>query len=128
MNFTKRLIVKPGKTIKLADWDAGETFGCDKDHAEKLLKKSTARLAELEYRLYAEGKRSVLIVLQGMDASGKDGTVRHVASGLNPQSCRVTSFKAPTAEELAHDFLWRIHKAGPAHGEIGIFNRSHYED
>jgi PPK2 family polyphosphate:nucleotide phosphotransferase len=126
MNLTKRLMVRPGS--KLNDWDAGETFGFKKDEAEALLEKNVRRLAEREYRLYAEGKRALLIVLQGMDASGKDGTVRHVMSGLNPQSCRVTSFKVPTAEERAHDFLWRVHKAVPAHGEIGIFNRSHYED
>ena len=85
-------------------------------------------IAELQQRLYAEGKRALLIILQGMDTSGKDGTVRHVLSGVNPQGCRVTSFKAPTAEELAHDFLWRIHRAVPAKGEIGVFNRSQYEE
>lgn len=126
MNLAKRLMVRPSS--KLGDWDAGETFGFKKDESHALLEKNVGRLAELEYRLYAESKRALLIVLQGMDASGKDGTVRHVMSGLNPQSCRVTSFKVPTAEEQAHDFLWRIHRAVPAHGEIGIFNRSHYED
>ena len=82
----------------------------------------------LQERLYAEGTRSVLVVLQGLDASGKDGTIRHVFTGVNPQGCRVTSFKAPTPVELAHDFLWRVHAECPARGMIGIFNRSHYED
>ncbi|MEI6084526.1 MAG: polyphosphate kinase 2 family protein [Verrucomicrobiota bacterium] len=128
MNFTQHLRVKPGHKLKLADWDAGATLGFEKDKAQDLLAKNTRRLAALQTRLYAESRRAVLIVLQGMDASGKDGTVAHVMGGVNPQGCRVTSFKAPTTEERAHDFLWRIHKAVPARGEIGIFNRSHYED
>ncbi len=85
-------------------------------------------LRALQYRLFAENRRTVLVVLQAMDAAGKDGLVRGVFSGLNPQGCTVTSFKAPSPEELHHDFLWRIHKAVPPHGEIGVFNRSHYED
>jgi PPK2 family polyphosphate:nucleotide phosphotransferase len=128
MNLTKKLRLKPGHDVRLSKWDADYTIGLDKDDAAKILKKNIERLAELEYRLYAESQRSLLIVLQGMDAAGKDGTVRHVMSGLNPQSCRVTSFKVPSTEEQSHDFLWRIHKAVPARGEIGIFNRSHYED
>ena len=87
-----------------------------------------AELAELQERLYAESKRSILLVLQGLDASGKDGTIKHVFTGLNPQGCRVSSFKAPTPVELAHDFLWRVHAQCPERGMIGIFNRSHYED
>src|SRR5262249_47194221 len=86
------------------------------------------RLGVLHNRLYAEAKRSVLLVLQGMDASGKDGVTRSVFTGVNPQGCRVESFKVPTAPELAHDFLWRVHSVCPGHGEITIFNRSHYED
>jgi PPK2 family polyphosphate:nucleotide phosphotransferase len=82
----------------------------------------------LAYRLYAENKRSLLVILQGIDAAGKDGTIRVVMSSVNPQSCQVVSFKAPSAEELDHDFLWRIHRAVPRHGDIGIFNRSQYED
>jgi PPK2 family polyphosphate:nucleotide phosphotransferase len=128
MNFTKHLAVKPGKKFKLADWDAGDTLGFDKEHAQAVLQKNVRRLFDWQARLYAENRRALLIVLQGMDAAGKDGTIAHVMGGLNPQGCRVTSFKAPTAEELAHDFLWRVHKAVPARGEIGIFNRSHYED
>lgn len=128
MNFTKRLRVKPGHSLALADWDADETLGLTKDAAQAALRKNNQRLAELQARLFAEGRHAVLIVLQGMDASGKDGTVAHVMSGVNPQSCRVTAFKVPTAEERAHDFLWRVHRAVPARGELGIFNRSHYED
>ena len=129
MSFAKRFKVKPGKKVDLADWDPGYTDGFEhKEDAEELLAKNIRRLDELQYLLYAENRRAVLIVLQGMDASGKDGTIRHVMSGLNPQGCRVTSFKAPSAEELAHDFLWRIHRAAPAKGELGIFNRSQYED
>lgn len=129
MNFTKQFIVKPGHPVRLAKHDAAETAGWkDKQHAAAQLDRNIAELQKLEYRLYAEGRRSLLIVLQAMDAGGKDGTIRHVMSGLNPQSCRVTSFKAPSPEERAHDFLWRIHRAVPGKGEIGIFNRSHYED
>ena len=86
------------------------------------------KLDVLQERLYAEGSRGVLVVLQGIDTAGKDGTIRHVMSGINPQGCVVTSFKAPTPVEKAHDFLWRIHPHCPSHGHIGIFNRSHYED
>jgi PPK2 family polyphosphate:nucleotide phosphotransferase len=128
MNLTQKLLVRPGHKIRLADCDPENAAGLKKDKAGELLPRNIARLTELQYRLYAENRRALLVVLQGMDASGKDGTVRHVMTGVNPQSCRVTSFKVPTAEERAHDFLWRIHRAVPARGEIGIFNRSHYED
>lgn len=128
-HFHKMLVVPPGSRLKLGRLDPDATCGFgDKDKAAKLLTKNVERLAELQYRLYAENRRALLIVLQAMDAGGKDGTIRHVMSGMNPQGCRVTSFKAPSADELAHDFLWRIHKAVPAKGEIGVFNRSHYED
>ena len=100
----------------------------DKDEAKAELEKNIARLAELQEVLYAEGKHALLIILQAMDAAGKDGTIRQVMSGINPQGCHVTSFKAPTAEELSHDFLWRIHQHVPPKGLIGVFNRSHYED
>jgi PPK2 family polyphosphate:nucleotide phosphotransferase len=86
------------------------------------------QLAELQNRLWAERRRSLLVVLQALDAGGKDGTIRKVFTGVNPQGVRVTSFKAPTTEELEHDFLWRVHRAAPGAGEIGVFNRSHYED
>jgi len=129
MKWTQRLRIKPGHTVRLADRDAGWTGDFkNKDDASDALAENIARMAKLQNLLYAERKHAVLIVLQGMDASGKDGTIRHVMSGLNPQSCYVRSFKEPTAEELGHDFLWRIHHVVPARGEIGIFNRSHYED
>ncbi len=128
MNFIKRFEVRPGRKFHLRDCDPGETGNVTKASAQPLLAKNIQRLAELQYQLYAENKRALLIILQAMDAGGKDGTIRHVFSGLNPQGCRVTSFKAPSADELAHDFLWRIHRAVPAKGEIGVFNRSHYED
>jgi PPK2 family polyphosphate:nucleotide phosphotransferase len=129
MKLGKRFMVKPHTRLRLGEFDPDDTAGFEKgDKAQAHLEKNIARMDELQYRLYAESRRALLIVLQGMDASGKDGTVRHVMSGLNPQGCRVTSFKVPSAEEAAHDFLWRIHQAVPAHGQIGIFNRSHYED
>jgi PPK2 family polyphosphate:nucleotide phosphotransferase len=128
-NFSKELIATPGKKIKLDKWDPEDTLGWDKNHKMKAsLAKTIEKLDELQYLLYAEHKRALLIVLQGLDAAGKDGTIRHVMAGVNPQGCRVTSFKKPTSEELSHDFLWRIHKAVPPVGDIGIFNRSHYED
>jgi PPK2 family polyphosphate:nucleotide phosphotransferase len=129
MRYYKQFRVKPGARVRLAGLDPDDTGGLrDKSEAEKPMQKNLERLSALQYLLYAEGRRALLIVLQAMDAGGKDGTIRHVMSGLNPQSCRVTSFKVPTPAELAHDFLWRIHAAVPAKGEIGIFNRSHYED
>ena len=124
-NFTDQLIIKPGKRVKLSKWDAEQTLGWDKNHKmRQSLDQAIERIDKLQYLLYAEHKRAVLIVLQGIDAAGKDGTIRHVMTGVNPQGCRVTSFKKPSAEEMAHDFLWRIHKAVPEYGDIGIFNRS----
>src|ERR1700733_4962476 len=129
MKMEKRFRVPPNIKVRLSDFDPDDTAGFDKgDKAHERLEKNMERMAVLEYRLYAESRRSLLIILQGMDAAGKDGTVRHVMPGLNPQNCRVTSFKGPSTEEAAHDFLWRIHKAMPEKGEIGIFNRSQYED
>ena len=123
------LSVKPGKQIRLRNFDANDTGGIKKKKAAAVeIQENLAVLDELGYRLYAEGRRSLLLVLQGMDCSGKDGTIRHVMQGFNPQSCQVTAFKQPGVEELAHDFLWRISRAGPRKGFIGIFNRSHYED
>ncbi len=107
--------------------DRSEFLG-DKDQAEAEVKHITRELDDLQERLYAEGKRAMLFVIQAPDTGGKDGTIRHVFGNLNPQGCRVASFKAPSATELAHDYLWRIHAAMPRRGEIGIFNRSHYED
>jgi PPK2 family polyphosphate:nucleotide phosphotransferase len=100
----------------------------DKDEAVEETDKLVAQLDELQERLYAEGTRSLLIILQAIDTGGKDGTIRHVMRSINPQGCQVTSFKVPNPEERKHDFLWRVHKAVPAKGMIGIFNRSHYED
>jgi PPK2 family polyphosphate:nucleotide phosphotransferase len=116
--------------FKLPDHDPAETFGLetDMDKVGPMLAKGVARLAELQERLYADGQWSVLLVFQGMDAAGKDGVVKHVMSGINPEGCEVYSFKAPSAEELAHDFLWRVNKSLPMRGRIGIFNRSHYEE
>ena len=129
MKLHKELLVKPGQPVALAKFDPGNTFGWEKsDAVAKRLEQNTARLAELQLRLFAASRHAVLIILQGLDASGKDGTVRHVMTGLNPASCRVHSFKVPTAEEARHDYLWRIHQVVPARGEICVFNRSHYED
>jgi PPK2 family polyphosphate:nucleotide phosphotransferase len=114
--------------VNLAALDPAETDGMKRRHASGAAARDDERIMELQNRLYAEGKRSVLIVLQGTDTSGKDGTVRHALHGLNPQGTRVTSFKAPTPAELRHDFLWRIRRELPRPGEIAIFNRSHYED
>jgi len=123
-----RLLVPPGRKFRLKDRATDDTFEVSKEHAEEALTRHVDKLQALHELLYAENKRSLLIVLQGMDAAGKDGTIKHVMSGVNPQGCAVTSFKQPSAAELAHDFLWRIHAAVPAKGAIGIFNRSQYED
>ena len=122
------LAVRPGSRVRLASQDHGETHGWDKEAASPALEKQVARLADLQDRLWAEARRSVLVVLQGIDAAGKDGTINKVMEAFNPQGCAVTSFKVPSAEELAHDYLWRVHQKVPRKGEIGIFNRSHYED
>ena len=124
-----RLIVQPGSAAGLERRDTRATLGLPgKEEAKAELLDLLEELAALQGRLYAEATRSVLLILQGLDASGKDGTIRHVFTGVNPQGCRVTSFKAPTSHELAQDFLWRVHAECPARGMIGIFNRSHYED
>jgi PPK2 family polyphosphate:nucleotide phosphotransferase len=119
----------PHSKVQLADFDASHVAGdWTKQTAKQEARENSEKINELAYRLYAENRRAVLLVLQGMDTSGKDGTIRHVLAGVNPQSFQITSFKQPTAEDLAHDFLWRIHKAAPRRGQIGVFNRSHYED
>jgi PPK2 family polyphosphate:nucleotide phosphotransferase len=122
------LAVRAGKKFHLTDIDPDDTHGLDKKQAEERLETHRAQLLEMQNVLYAESRRSVLIVLQGIDAGGKDGTIRHVMSGLNPQGVSVTSFKVPEGEEKRHDYLWRVHRAVPEWGKIGIFNRSHYED
>lgn len=122
--------VKPGQRVNLAEWDPSEhsAFDGKKKAGRKELEKLNGKLEVLQERLYAEGKHRVLIVLQGMDTAGKDGTIRHVFDGVNPQGVRVASFKVPTPDELAHDFLWRVHQQVPGNGTMTIFNRSHYED
>jgi PPK2 family polyphosphate:nucleotide phosphotransferase len=127
-NLADRLLVAPGSKIKLADFDPGATHGVSKAAATRHLAKNLERLSVLQYLLYAEARRSLLVVLQGIDAGGKDGTIQHVMSGLNPQGVDVTSFKVPEGAEKRHDYLWRVHSAVPEWGKIGIFNRSHYED
>ncbi|MBZ8179419.1 polyphosphate kinase 2 family protein [Oscillatoria salina] len=121
--------VKPGERISLAEIDPNqsEDYQTKKD-IKKKLKREKKRLATLQERFYAENKRSLLIVLQSMDTGGKDGTIKHVFQGINPQGCRVWSFKMPSQEEASHDFLWRYHQRAPKQGMITIFNRSHYED
>ncbi len=127
MPATHRL--QPGQSIDLTQWPTtADDFHDDRKRAEKRFKKLRKEIALLQHRLYSEGKQSLLVVLQAMDAGGKDGTIRRVFEGVNPQGVRVTSFKVPSKEELAHDFLWRIHKAVPGKGMIGVFNRSQYED
>jgi PPK2 family polyphosphate:nucleotide phosphotransferase len=129
MTFSERFRVKPGAKVRLASIRTDATPGVrDEAEADELLEENRRALEHWQSVLWAEDRRSLLIVLQGMDGSGKDGTIRAVMRGVNPQGCRVTPFKAPSGEELDHDFLWRIHRAVPPKGEIAIFNRSHYED
>jgi len=125
-----RYCVKPGSRVDLSRWDPNDkgVFEEGKKEGRKRLLKLNEELEALQELLYAEHNHKVLIVLQGMDTSGKDGTIRRVFEGVNPQGVRVASFKSPTREELDHDYLWRVHKHAPARGEMVIFNRSHYED
>jgi PPK2 family polyphosphate:nucleotide phosphotransferase len=125
-----RFRIDQSSGFKLADCDPGDTCGLDidKKEAKELLETGVKRLAKLQERLYAEGHWAVLAILQGIDTSGKDGVIKHVLSGVNPQGCEVHSFKQPSSLELAHDFLWRCTVALPARGRIGIFNRSYYEE
>ncbi len=127
-HLAKELAVRPGSRFSLSSVDPADTHGIDKKSANGRLEKNLERLSVLQYLLYAEGSRALLVVLQGIDAGGKDGTIRHVMTGLNPQGVQVTPFKVPEGEETRHDYLWRIHRAVPERGKIGIFNRSHYED
>ena len=128
-NFSKELAVKPGEKVKLEKYDPAEDARLGKRSQNEVEPgEALAKLDSLQYLLYADEEARLLVVLQALDAGGKDGTIRHVMSGVNPQGCKVTSFKVPSPEEAAHDFLWRIHKAVPEYGDIGIFNRSHYED
>ncbi len=126
----KEYLVKPGEKVKLAAWDANDTgdFKGNKQQAKLETGKLNEKLQDLQEVLYAEHRHKILVVLQGMDTSGKDGAIRHVFEGVNPQGVRVANFKVPTQEELDHDFLWRVHKQVPARGELVIFNRSQYEE
>ncbi len=129
MNYSKKFRVKPGSKVDLSKIDAGFKDKYEShEHALPEIAKYDQSMHDLQYLMYAEGKQSLLIVLQGRDAAGKDGTINHVLSSMNPQGCRVSGFKVPTKEEAGHDFLWRYHKETPANGFVSIFNRSHYED
>jgi len=122
------LRVSQGHRPQLSDRAAASTFGWEKDKSRERTEQNLRKLEELQYHLYADGSRSLLIVLQGIDAAGKDGLIRKVFTAFNPQGTHVTSFKVPAGQEIAHDYLWRVHAACPPRGSIGIFNRSHYED
>jgi PPK2 family polyphosphate:nucleotide phosphotransferase len=125
----RHLLVEPGTRPRLAERDPGARIdGPSKREGLKRMRMLVERLGVLHNRLWAEGSRALLLILQGMDASGKDGTIRHLLTGLDPKGCRIVSFRKPTSTELAHDYLWRVHAACPARGELGLFNRSHYED
>ncbi|HXY40496.1 MAG TPA: polyphosphate kinase 2 family protein [Vicinamibacteria bacterium] len=127
--LVKAYRVEDGRRFRLKDHDPGDTGGLkSKEHAEKRLKADVERLCDLQDKLYAQDRWAVLLVFQAMDAAGKDGVIKHVMSGLNPQGCQVYSFKGPSAEELDHDFLWRTARCLPERGRIGIFNRSYYEE
>jgi PPK2 family polyphosphate:nucleotide phosphotransferase len=126
---TKKILVPPNKKLNLSKIKTDETLGISsKKDSVKLLNKNIERMRELQAKLYAQDKHSLLVIFQAMDAAGKDGTIKHVMSGLNPQGTQVSSFKQPSKEELDHGYLWRINKALPERGRIGIFNRSHYEE
>src|SRR6185369_12011325 len=130
--FAKPFRITKGKDFRLKDVDPNDTLEftkeADKPRAKEALATGVAALAELQDKLYAQDKFAVLLIFQAMDAAGKDGAIKHVMSGINPQGCQVFSFKAPSAEDLEHDYLWRCIKALPNRGNIGIFNRSYYED
>jgi PPK2 family polyphosphate:nucleotide phosphotransferase len=129
MNYGKKFVVKPGSKVRLGKIDSSYTG----KHASRVTAvaqtaKQVERMDRLQYLMYAGASRSLLIVLQGLDAAGKDGVIRHLFTGMNPQGTKMFGFKEPTREELAHDFLWRVHRCTPGKGEVTIFNRSHYED
>ena len=129
IKYAKPFRVADGASFRLKDFDPAETLELkSKEHAHETLEHGIARLCDLQEKLYAQDRWAVLVILQAMDAAGKDSTIKHVMSGLNPQGCSVTSFKAPSAEDLDHDFLWRATRSLPERGKIGIFNRSYYEE
>lgn len=125
---TEKYLVKPGSKVSISDYQPDDDGGYKKSEGQEKLEELRADLNTFQQLLYADGSHGLLVILQGMDCSGKDGVCRHVVSAFNPQGVQITSFKVPTPEELAHDVLWRIHKAAPRKGMIGIFNRSQYED
>jgi PPK2 family polyphosphate:nucleotide phosphotransferase len=127
-SFRERLRVEPGSHVHLAAFDTRDTLGHDKASATRLMEATATRLGDLQERLWADNRQRLLIVLQGIDTAGKGGTIEHVLGAFNPQGCDVYGFKVPTEEELAHDYLWRVHQRVPRNGEIVIFDRSHYED
>jgi PPK2 family polyphosphate:nucleotide phosphotransferase len=127
--FAKPFQVADGSHFRLKEFNPADTLGLkSKEHAKETLEQGIVRLAELQEKLYAQDRWAILLILQAMDAAGKDSTIKHVMSGVNPQGCQVNSFKSPSAEELEHDFLWRTSRALPERGKIGIFNRSYYEE
>ena len=127
--FAKPFQVEVGSHFRMKDFNSAETLGLkSKEHAQASLERGITRLAELQEKLFAQDRWAILLILQAMDAAGKDSTIKHVMSGVNPQGCDVHAFKAPSAEELQHDFLWRTSRALPERGKIGIFNRSYYEE
>lgn len=128
MKYLNQFKVSPGSKVKLADIDPGFRGHTSRKDASEEMDQDRQKLRALQELLYADGRCSLLICLQGMDTGGKDGTIDHILGAMNPQGCRVVGFKQPSVEELAHDFLWRIHQAAPAKGSVAIFNRSHYED
>ena len=128
-NLIDRLIVKPNTKVRLSDWNPTYLGRMDKEEAERMLNQNlTNQMSNLQYKLFANKSQSLLIILQGISAAGKDSTIRNVMNAFNPQSCKAIAFKVPNEDELSHDYLWRIHKLMPAKGEITVFNRSHYED
>ena len=120
--------VKAGKRVRLSDWKTDDDAGLTKEEGQAKTAELAEELAEWQERLYAEGKQSLLLVLQARDAAGKDGAVKKVIGAFNPAGVQIANFKQPSAEELSHDFLWRVHQKAPAKGYVGVFNRSHYED
>lgn len=122
------LIVKPGAKVQLRDERADRACGWERDTAVLATDENLRRLGELQYKMFADGRYALLVVIQAIDGGGKDSTIRRVFAGFNPQGCSVTSFKVPSIEERAHDYLWRVHRHAPGKGEIAVFNRSHYED
>ena len=127
--LAKAFRVESGKHFRLKDYDPAETgHWCSKEESPEILQEGIARIAELQDKLYAESSWSLLLIFQAMDAAGKDGIIKHVMTGINPQGCQVYSFKAPSEPELQHDFLWRTTRCLPERGHIGIFNRSYYEE